>query len=107
LAALRWVDVAGDRLAISGQITAMPGPTKSGPPVLERRPTKSRQVRTVTLDVGTRATIEAWRAVHDGWVRGWSPRHPCPAKGEVVESPDLACRDLPFGTALAARRRIG
>jgi integrase len=43
LAALRWEDVVGDKLSITGQVGATPRPRGAGPPVLERRPTKTRQ----------------------------------------------------------------
>jgi integrase len=81
LAALRWEDVVGDKLLISGQIGAIPGPLRAGPPVLERRPTKTRQVRTVTLDAGTLGAIEGWREVHGGlgpWLLAVGERPPSP-----------------------------
>lgn len=81
LAALRWEDVVGDTLVISGQIVARPGPRPSGPPVLERRPTKTRQIRTVSLDTGTVAAIAAWRQVHGGlgpWLLAVGERPPSP-----------------------------
>jgi integrase len=81
LAALRWEDVVGDKLLISGQIGATPGPLRAGPPVLERRPTKTRQLRTVTLDAGTLVAIEAWREVHGGlgpWLLAVGERPPSP-----------------------------
>lgn len=79
LAALRWEDLTADKAGISGQIVAIPGPRPAGPPVLERRPTKTRQVRTVSLDPGTVAAIEAWRAVHGGlgpWLLAVGERPP-------------------------------
>ena len=81
LAALRWADVSGDRLVISGQIVALPGAKRSGAPVLERRPTKTRQVRTVSLDPGTVAAIAAWGEVHGGlgpWLLAVGDRPPSP-----------------------------
>ncbi len=81
LAALRWEDVAGDKLIIGGQIVAIPGLKRSGPPILERRPTKTRQGRTVSLDPGTIAAIEAWRQIHDGlgpWLLAVGERPPSP-----------------------------
>jgi integrase len=81
LAALRWEDLVGDKLIIKGQIIATPGATKGSAPTLERRPTKSRQVRTVTLDHGTLAAIEAWGEVHRGlgpWLLALGDRPPSP-----------------------------
>jgi integrase len=66
LAALRWEDLAGDKLVISGQIVLLPAAQRPGPPVLERRPTKTRQIRTVTMDQGTLAVIEEWRTAREG-----------------------------------------
>ena len=81
LAALRWEDVVGDKLMIRGQIIASPGARTGGAPVLERRPTKTGQVHTLTLDSGTVASIEAWREVHGGvgpWLLSVGDRPPSP-----------------------------
>ena len=61
LAGLRWEDLVGDKLVISGQVMATPGPRRAGCLVLERRSIKTRQVCTVPLDPGTLAATRIWR----------------------------------------------
>lgn len=65
---------------VRGQIIATPDPA-GGRPLLTRMPTKTRQGRTVTLDAGTVAAIDAWREVHAGfgpWLLSIGDRPPSP-----------------------------
>jgi integrase len=81
LAALRWEDLHGDELVIGGQIAAHPNVDPHHPPVLRREPTKTRQLRRVTLDPGTLRDIEAWRNAHRGlgpWMLAVGDRPPSP-----------------------------
>jgi len=68
LAALRLADLTGARLTIAGQITVLQRGTRQSPrpPVLERRPTKTGRIRSLTLDDGTLGLIEKWRQERDG-----------------------------------------
>jgi integrase len=81
LAALRWEDLRGAELVIGGQIVAHPNADPHHRPVLVREPTKTRQVRRVTLDPGTLRAIAEWGKVHRGlgpWMLSVGDRPPSP-----------------------------
>ncbi len=81
LAALQWEDLHAPTLVIAGQIVAYPSDAPHRPPVLVREPTKTRQVRTVTLDPGTLRAIHEWRSTHRGlgpWLLAVGERPPSP-----------------------------
>lgn len=83
LAALRWDDVHDQRLTIGAQIVVHQRGTKGDPqpPLLELDATKTRRIRTVTLDPGTLELIEEWRAEHGGagpWLLTLGERPPSP-----------------------------
>jgi len=83
LAALRWDDLRGETLTIGAQIVVHQQGTKGNPqpPVLELDATKTRRIRTVTLDPGTAQLLEEWRAEHGElgpWLLAIGERPPSP-----------------------------
>jgi integrase len=64
LAALRWEDLDGDRLTIDSAIGTIRSGSRGDPsdPILEDAPTKTANIRTVTLDPETVQALEARRA---------------------------------------------
>lgn len=84
LAALCWDDLRGKTLTIGAQIVVHQQGTKDNPqpPQLERDSTKTRRIRTVTLDPGTLHLLEEWRVEH-GQLGPWLL-----AVGERPPSPD-------------------
>ena len=65
---MRWDDIRGKTLTIGAQIVVHRRGRRGNPrpPVLERDSTKTRRIRTVTLDPGTLQLLDEWRAEHGG-----------------------------------------